>query len=66
MFFTGGMITFPIITFFVCQYLFNNNAILSGGLAALVANVVLIGYVVAAFTEDVRTEEEKAEDKKTR
>lgn len=56
-FFTAAMIIFPIFTFFVCQYLFSNNAIISGGVSALVANIVLIGYVVAAFTEDTSYDE---------
>lgn len=53
------MIAFPLVAFFLCQYLFNNNAIVSGGIAALIANVVLIGYVVAAFTEDTTQYDEK-------
>ncbi|CAK7896237.1 vacuolar ATPase assembly integral membrane protein Vma21p [[Candida] anglica] len=58
-FFTAAMIAFPLVAFFLCQYLFNNNAIVSGGIAALIANVVLIGYVVAAFTEDTTQYDEK-------
>lgn len=58
------MIIFPLSTFFIVQWLFNYNSILSGGAAALVANMVLIGYVVAAFTEDTRTAEEMANEKK--
>ncbi|KSA00335.1 Vacuolar ATPase assembly integral membrane protein VMA21 [Debaryomyces fabryi] len=64
-FFTAAMIIFPVVTFFVCQYLFSNNAIISGGVSALVANIVLIGYVVAAFMEDT-TEHEPEETKKSR
>lgn len=58
------MIIFPLSTFFIVQWLFNYNSILSGGAAALVANVVLIGYVIAAFTEDTRTEEEMEKERK--
>ncbi|KAK6465461.1 vacuolar ATPase assembly integral membrane protein VMA21 [Scheffersomyces coipomensis] len=66
-FFTAAMIIFPIFTFFVVQYLFNNNAILSGGIAAGVANVVLIGYIVAAFLEPTDDSvDENGETKKDR
>jgi hypothetical protein len=58
------MIILPLSTFFIVQWLFDYNSILSGGAAALVANMVLIGYVVAAFTEDTRTAEEMANEKK--
>ncbi|RLV85812.1 Vacuolar ATPase assembly integral membrane protein VMA21 [Meyerozyma sp. JA9] len=57
-FFTAAMIIFPVFTFFVVQYL-SDNALVSGGIAALAANVVLIGYVVAAFTEDTAALEKK-------
>lgn len=58
------MIIFPIVTFFLCQYLFNNNALISGGVAALMANVVLIGYVIVAFMEDTRTPQEIEQESK--
>ena len=60
MFFTAAMVILPVTTFFVSQGLFD-SAILSGGLAALAANVVLIGYIIAAFTEDTTLLEEKKE-----
>ena len=58
------MIIAPLATFFIVQNLFHGNAIYSGGAAALVANIVLIGYVVAAFTEDLGELKEK-DSKKT-
>ncbi|CEP24947.1 unnamed protein product [Cyberlindnera jadinii] len=56
------MVFFPLITFFTTQYLFDHNALLSGGLAALAANLVLVGYLIAAFSEDVPLEPTKKED----
>ncbi|KAH6638132.1 vacuolar ATPase assembly integral membrane protein VMA21 [Boeremia exigua] len=59
--FTFAMVTLPIGTyFFTNAYVFNGNATYAGGLAALMANVVLIGYVVMAFMDDQRELAEEA------
>lgn len=47
------MFAAPITAYYVARdRLFNGNATYSGGFAAFVANVVLVGYVIAAFMED--------------
>ena len=59
------MFTLPILSFYIGQYyLFTNHTdptMYSGGLAVLMANVVIAGYVVSAFSEeeDELTEEER-------
>uniref|UniRef100_A0A060T0J9 ARAD1C16896p n=1 Tax=Blastobotrys adeninivorans TaxID=409370 RepID=A0A060T0J9_BLAAD len=58
-FFTAAMIIAPVSCFFILQNVFNWGSIVSGGTAALVANIVLIGYVVAAFMEDTEEMKEK-------
>ncbi|KAF2855509.1 vacuolar ATPase assembly integral membrane protein VMA21 [Plenodomus tracheiphilus IPT5] len=62
--FTFAMITLPIGTyFFTAAYVFKGNATYAGGLAALMANVVLIAYVVMAFKDDqeeMRVDAEKS------
>lgn len=63
MFFTAAMVFLPLITFFSCQYLFSNS-IVSGGSAAVAANVVLIAYIVVAFTEDTTKEESELTESK--
>lgn len=59
--FTFAMICLPIGTyFFTAAYVFKGNATYAGGLAALMANVVLIAYVVMAFRDD--QEERRLDD----
>lgn len=45
------MIIGPIGTFFLMNSL-TGNSTWSGALAAIVANIVVIGYVIVAFKED--------------
>lgn len=64
-FFTLAMVVLPLSSFFVCQTFVTDNAVVCGGTAAILANVVLIGYIVTAFTEE-SVVDEKEELKKTR
>ncbi|CEJ82199.1 hypothetical protein VHEMI02278 [[Torrubiella] hemipterigena] len=51
--FTAAMIVLPIGSYFLTvNSLFNGNASYAGGLAAMIANVILISYVVVAMAED--------------
>ncbi|KAF4913945.1 Vacuolar ATPase assembly integral membrane protein VMA21 [Colletotrichum viniferum] len=51
--FTLAMIVMPIGTYFATvDFLFKGNSTFAGGLAAVVANVVLITYVIVAMKED--------------
>ncbi|KAF2252777.1 vacuolar ATPase assembly integral membrane protein VMA21 [Trematosphaeria pertusa] len=64
--FTFAMITLPIGSyFFTLKYVFNGNSTYAGALAAVMANVVLIAYVVVAMKEDQseRLEEEERSKK---
>ncbi|KAF2035840.1 hypothetical protein EK21DRAFT_106677 [Setomelanomma holmii] len=63
--FTFAMITLPIGTyFFTVNFVFRGNATYAGGLAALMANVVLIAYVIMAFKDDQAEQAEEAEKSK--
>lgn len=52
---TFCMIALPLLTFFTSNS-YISNSIISGGLAALAANVVLIVFIIVAFTEDIKLE----------
>ncbi|PNS13957.1 hypothetical protein CAC42_1448 [Sphaceloma murrayae] len=69
LFFSFAMVTFPIGSYFLSRdLLFRGNSTYAGALAAVIANVVLIGYVVVAFQDDMseRAEEAEKENKKSR
>ncbi|KAI1100500.1 hypothetical protein F4804DRAFT_336201 [Jackrogersella minutella] len=51
--FTFAMVVMPLGSYFVTvNTIFQGNSTYAGGLAAIVANVVLIGYVIVAMNED--------------
>ncbi|KAJ9164588.1 hypothetical protein NKR19_g1206 [Coniochaeta hoffmannii] len=51
--FTFAMIVAPIGSYFLTvDMVFGGNSTYAGALAAIVANVVLVGYVVVAMRED--------------
>ncbi|GAB1310358.1 vacuolar ATPase assembly integral membrane protein vma21 [Madurella fahalii] len=51
--FTFAMIVVPIGSYFLTvDALFNGNSTYAGALAAIMANVVLIGYIFVAMAED--------------
>ncbi|EFW99527.1 hypothetical protein CMQ_7895 [Grosmannia clavigera kw1407] len=58
--FTLAMIAAPIGSYFMTvQHLFAGNSTYAGATAAIVANVVLIAYVIVAMNEDQSEQEEK-------
>ncbi|KEZ44653.1 hypothetical protein SAPIO_CDS3698 [Scedosporium apiospermum] len=69
--FTLAMVVLPIGSYYASlDTLFKGNSTFAGALAAVMANVVLIGYVVVAMKEDQsdlrQPKAEKAEGKKDR
>jgi len=61
--FTLAMVAAPIGTYFLTlNTIFRGNSTLAGATAALIANVVLIAYVIVAMKEDA-TERIEAEEK---
>ncbi|KAJ1327602.1 vacuolar ATPase assembly integral membrane protein VMA21 [Microdochium nivale] len=61
---TFAMVVLPIGSYFVTLHtLFKGNASYAGGFAAIMANVVLVGYIIVAMKED---QTEQLEAKKDR
>lgn len=57
-----AMLVAPLALFFILQNVFGASLVVSGGVAAAVANVVLIAFIVAAFKEETNP---VVDDKKT-
>ncbi|KAM0278367.1 hypothetical protein ACHAQH_005187 [Verticillium albo-atrum] len=68
--FTFAMIVFPIGSYFVTvNTVFKGNSTFAGAFAAVMANAVLIAYIVVAMKEDqseLEDSKNKAEGKKDR
>ncbi|KAF4122596.1 VMA21-like domain [Geosmithia morbida] len=68
--FTMAMIFIPIGSYFLTvNTIFKGNASYAGGLAAILANVVLVGYIIVAMNEDqaeLDKDRKKDETKKER
>ncbi|KAK0731775.1 hypothetical protein B0H67DRAFT_86343 [Lasiosphaeris hirsuta] len=67
--FTFAMIVVPIGSYFLTvDNLFKGNSTFAGALAAIMANVVLVAYIVAAMREDQSEQlaEQAKEAKKSR
>jgi len=63
--FTAAMIVCPLGSYFLTlNTLFGGNSTYSGATAAIVANVVLVGYVIVAMKEDQSEALEAAEKEK--
>ncbi|KAI0007481.1 VMA21-like domain-containing protein [Xylariaceae sp. FL0662B] len=61
--FTLAMVVVPIGSYFLTvNTIFKGNSTYAGGLAAIMANVVLVGYVIVAMSED-QTEQLEAKRK---
>ncbi|KUL88324.1 hypothetical protein ZTR_04924 [Talaromyces verruculosus] len=62
--FTFAMICGPLAAYFLSvKTFFAGNSTLAGALAALIANVVLVAYVVVAWQEDKEDQAKKREKK---
>ncbi|KXL42765.1 MAG: hypothetical protein FE78DRAFT_153708, partial [Acidomyces sp. 'richmondensis'] len=65
--FTLAMITFPIGSYFLTvDKIFHGNSTYAGATAAIVANMVLVGYVIVAFQDDKSEREAAAEAEKAK
>lgn len=54
------MVILPIGSYFITvNTIFRGNSTFAGGFAALIANVVLIGYVIVAWKDDQEDERER-------
>ncbi|KAL1893767.1 vacuolar ATPase assembly integral membrane protein vma21 [Sporothrix stenoceras] len=65
--FTFTMIVAPIGSYFATvDFLFKGNSTYAGALAAIIANLVLVAYVLVAFYEDQSDQLAEKETKKDR
>ncbi|KAL5347102.1 vacuolar ATPase assembly integral membrane protein vma21 [Pseudogymnoascus australis] len=63
--FTFAMVVVPIGSYFLTlNWVFDGNSTYAGATAAIMANVVLVGYIVVAMNEDQSEAIEAAEKEK--